>query len=106
LAQNATVSRTVVLRGLNVTPSIEATASAMDGVQVPDLFPVDRAALQTGLSTLLGRPIGRELRSRPSTWWKLCVVEVALDHAATVEICVGTASITGGGISAIASVCI
>ncbi len=44
--------------------------------------------------------------SRPSTWWKLCVVEVALDHAATVAICVGTASMTGVAISAIASVCI
>ena len=60
-AQNATVSRPVVLRGLNVAPSIEEAASAMDGVQVPGLFPVDRAALQTGLSALLGRPIGREL---------------------------------------------
>ena len=39
-------------------------------------------------------------------WWKLCVAEVAMDHAATVEICVGTASITGGASSAIASICI
>jgi len=29
-----------------------------------------------------------------------------MNHAATVGICVGTASITGGGISAIAAVCI
>ena len=36
----------------------------------------------------------------------VCVVEVALDHAATVAICVGTASMTGVAISAIASVCI
>jgi hypothetical protein len=44
--------------------------------------------------------------SRPSTWWKLGVSEAATDHAATVEICLGTASINGGASSAIASVCI
>ena len=36
---------------------------------------------------------------------KLCVVELAMDHAAMVAIWVGTASINGGMSSAIASVC-
>ena len=44
--------------------------------------------------------------SRPSTWWKFGWVEVAADHAATVEIWVAIASISGGVSSAIASVCI
>ena len=47
-----------------------------------------------------------EARSRPSTWWKFGWVEVAADHAATVEIWVAIASISGGVSSAIASVCI
>src|SRR3954452_24278758 len=46
-----------------------------------------------------------ELRSRPSTWWKLHWVEVATGHAAAVAICVGIASINGGVSSVIASVC-
>ena len=62
----------------------------------------------SGMQMLVQLQVDQILKSgsRPSTWWKLCVVEVALDHAATVAICVGTASMTGVAISAIASVCI
>ncbi len=43
--------------------------------------------------------------SCPSTWWKFGVAEVVADHAAWVEIRVGTASLVGGVSSAIGSVC-
>ncbi len=46
-----------------------------------------------------------QARSCPSTWWKLGVAEVVADHAAWVEIWVGTASVSTGVSSAIASVC-
>ena len=53
----------------------------------------------------VSRGLGVTAGSRPSTWWKLGVAGVAVDHSATVVICGVLASISAGMSSAIGSVC-
>lgn len=52
-----------VLRGLAIVPSAGTPAPPGDGIQLAAPLPVDQPALQDGLSSLLGRPVGPELLS-------------------------------------------
>ncbi len=83
-------------------------ALPIDGGFAAGLHQVRRDAVWAPLRSTVAASVeshSAEGGSRPSTWWKFGRAEVAADHAATVEIWVAIASISGGVSSAIASVC-